>query len=253
MFDRHKFFIRYQMKFDKDFKKSMEGFSPEEQIHIIDGLISIVALYRKSPIDYDGIGKIFEELQKKYRKRFLNFYNTRLTEYFNEKSMKHLDLQTELKVEKSGYEEKFFTEEERQEFLKSTLKLFQLHKEMMYLYSEPEGEQKETFGETTAKKKNSRTRNDGATLLNEEQIALLIPILQRSRILLPDIKPSYIGDAMETLSGFGSDSLRQLLSPKVIKSLFTERNLKVLHDGLTRAITLIETQLRELKKNAKPS
>ena len=253
MFDRHKFFLRYQMKFSADFKNSLEGFSPDEQIHIMDGLIAVVALYQKTPIDFDAIGKVMEGLQKKYRNRFVNFYNTQLTEYFNEQSMKHLHLQHELKVEGAGREENFFTEEERQEFLKSVEKLFPLHKEIMYLYSEPEGEKKEALGETKTKKKNIRFRSDGVTLLNEEQTALLIPVLQRARILLPDTKPTYIGDAMEILSGFGSDSLRQLLSPKEIKSLFTERNLKVLLDGLTRAITVIETQIRELKKNAKPS
>lgn len=253
MFDRNKFFLRYQMKFSGDFKKALEDFSPDEQVHIMDALIAVVALYQKSPIDYEGIGKLMEELQKKYRNRFVNFYNTQITEYFNDKSMKHLELQDELKVEGAGGEENFFTEEERQKFLESIERLLKLHKEMQYLFSKPEDGQKETLGETKAKKKNIRARSDGATMLNEEQTALLILVLQRARILLPDIKPSYIGDAMEILSGFSSNSFRHLLSPDDIKLLFNERNLKVLHDGLTRAITVIERQIRELKKNTKPS
>lgn len=253
MFDRHKFFVRYQMKFSTDFKKALEGFSPEEQIHIADALIEIVKIQQKNPVDFDAIGKIIEGLQKKYRKRLLNFYNIRPMEYFNEKSMKHLDLQEELKVEKVGYEETFFTEEERQEFLICVEKFLKLHKEMQYLFSEPEGENKEALGEKKPKKKNIRARSDGTTLLNEEQTALFIPVLQRARILLPDIKPSYIGDAMEILSGFSSNSIRHLLSPKEIKSLFTEKNLKELHNSLSRAITVVDTQLRELKKGTKPS
>lgn len=144
MFDRHKFFVRYQMKFSTEFKQALEGFSPDEQIHIVDALIEIVKLQQKTPVDFDAIGKIWEGLQKKYRKRFLNFYNTRLPEFFNEKSMKHLDLQEELKVEKSGYEENFFTEEERQEFLKTTEQFLKLNKEMQYLFSEPEEKKEET-------------------------------------------------------------------------------------------------------------
>lgn len=252
--NRHQIFVRYQMKFSTDFKKGLEGFTPDEQIHIVDSLIEMVKLYQKTPIDFDATGKIFEGLQKKYRKRFLNFYNTRLPEYFNEKSMKHLDLQEELKLEKIGYEETFFTEEERQEFLKSTERFLKLHKEMQYLFMESEEQQEEeSVGSTKKKEKPIRSRSDNETLLNREQTALLVPILQRAKILLPDVKPQYIGEAISALTGYSSDSVRQLLSPKEIKLLFTERNLKEVHNSLNRAITVVETQLRELKKGTKPS
>jgi hypothetical protein len=251
--NRHQLFVRFQMKFSSDFKKAMEGFSPDEQIHILDALIEIVKLHQKPPADYDVIGKIMEGLQKKYRSRFKNFYNVKLITYFDEQSLRHLDMQEELKIEKVGYEESFFTEEERQEFLRCVEKLLKLHKEMQYLFSEPESQQKESLGDAKLKKKTTRARADNETLLLAEQTALLVPVLQRARIFLPKIVPSYAGEAMEVLTGYSADSIRQLLGPKEIKSLFTERNLKELHNSLNRAITVVEMQLRELKKNAKPS
>src|SRR3972149_9993651 len=143
MFNRQKFFASYLQKFSKDYEKSLEGFSFDEQVHITDTLIALLECYKQNPIDYKQAQKIHDELFKKYRKRLNNYNNVAPSGYFQEESMKHLDLQYDLKVENAGEGENFFTEHERKNFLTRAEILLRNHKRMLYLQTEPKTESNE--------------------------------------------------------------------------------------------------------------
>jgi len=263
MFDRYKFSIRYEMKFSQDFKKCFEGFTIEEQIHLVDSILSIIKCYKEDPINYEAIQKIHEDLLKKYRKRLTNFNNIAITEYFSENpNMKHLNLQHDLKVEHEGEEENFFTESERKQFLKHIEKYLKNHKGFLYLQTEPENEEKrkeELSGTDKKKEKLTRERRDKATKLTEAQTALLGYLLSKTRIILPigeqyhDIENTDIGRAFSILTRFSADNLRQSIGEKKLNHTLSKKNLDAVGDALQQTINYIAELKRTIKDPKNPS
>lgn len=248
MFDRNKFFRQYQMKFAKDFKKALEGFSAEEQIDIIDGLLLIVEFYQKNPVDYKGAKKVLNDLQGKYKKRFLTFYQVNPIEYFNGESLKHIDLQNELKIKNAGSEENFFTEEERQNFLDGVAKQLDLHREMTNLTSESSASTEELKGTVTTKTKGKikRERDDKATSLNQEQTALLIYCLRKTKIILKDeyLNNKEAGQAFSILTGYSADTLRQNLNKSEMARIASIKNVEAVAKAMKELQKYVEEEVK---------
>jgi len=256
MFDRHKFFVRYEMAFSKDFKKSLEEFSIDEQIDIINSILIIMECCGHDPVDYKQIQKIHEEMLKKYRKRLTNFRNFAPTEYFSENpNTKHLDLQHDLKVPNEGEEENFFTDKERMKFLNHMERYLKNHRDSLYLQTEQVTEKKEQELSGTDKKgkKFKRERGDNSTKLTEEQTALLAYLLSRTKITLKlgkeygSIDNKTAGEAFSMLTGFNPDNLRQSLGKEKLKQIATKKNLDVVNNALQQAINAIEQIQKSLK------
>ena len=140
MKNRTQFISTYIQRFSKEYDKALADFSVEDKIHITDILIATVQAYKLQPVDYEKAKVLHEGLLKKYGKRITAYTNARLTEYFQENSTRHLDLQYELKVENAGTDENFFTEEEHQHFLARVETLLNVNKQQYYLLTDPQGE-----------------------------------------------------------------------------------------------------------------
>ncbi|MBI4945268.1 MAG: hypothetical protein HY840_02570 [Bacteroidetes bacterium] len=251
MFNRHKFFASYLQNFSKDYEKSLEGFLPDEQIHLTDTLLAILECYKQNPIDYKQAQKIQGELLKEYRKRLNNYNKMAPSEYFGEESMKHLDLQYDLDVENKGEAENFFTEYERKNFLTRAEILLRNHKRMLYLQTEPKTESNEdgVGSSVKTKGKTKRGAEDNVTALNQEQTALLIHFLQQTKIIFKDedLNNKEAGQAFSLLTGYSADTLRQTLSKTEIERIATKKNLTELHNVLTRLGILIDNKIRGKK------
>lgn len=250
MFNRQKFFVSYLQKFSKDYEKSLEGFLPDEQIHITDTLLAILECYKQNSIDYKQAQKIQDELLKEYRKRLNNYKNMAPSEYFGEESVKHLDLQYDLDVENKGEGENFFTEQERKNFLTRAEILLKNNKRMLYLQTEPKTESdEENLGSIKTKGKSKREAEDSVTALNQEQTALLIHFLQQTKIILKDeaLNNKEAGQAFSVLTGYSADTLRQTIGKPEIERIATKKNLTQLHNVLTRMGILIDNKLRGKK------
>ncbi|MBI4930509.1 MAG: hypothetical protein HY841_07090 [Bacteroidetes bacterium] len=247
MFDRNKFFRQYQIKFHHDLKKSLEGFSASEQIDITDSLLAIAKNHLKDSVDYDSVQKIVGELQKKFGKRLVNFYNVNPIEYFSAESLKHINLQYELKVKDAGSSDNFFTKEELEIFLKWAVSQFILQKEMLALQLEPEGSKEEISGTEKIKTKGKikRERDDKATRLNQEQTALLIYCLRKTQVILKDeyLNNKETGQAFSILTGYSADTIRQNLNKSELARIATQKNITALLQTLTDIQKLIDKEI----------
>ena len=134
MKNRTLFFNSYLQHFSKEYDKTLADFSVEDKIHITDVLIATVQTFKLQPIDYEKAKALHEGLLKKYGKRITAYTNARLTEYFQENSTHHLDLQYDMKVENAGTDENFFTEEEHQHFLARVETLLNVNKQQYELF-----------------------------------------------------------------------------------------------------------------------
>jgi hypothetical protein len=258
MFNRQHFFASYLQKFSKDYEKSLEGFLPDEQVHITDTLLALLECYKQNPIDYKQVQKIHDKLFKKYRKRLNNYNNMAPSGYFEEESMKHLDLQYDLDVEHKGEGENFFTEQERKNFLTRAEILLKNHKRMLYLQTEPsaEGEEKDGMngGKDKTNNKFKRERGDNATKLTEEQTALLAYLLSRTKITLKlgkeygSIENKTAGEAFSMLTGFNPDNLRQSLGKEKLKQVASKKNLDAVSNALQQTINYIDQFQKSLKE-----
>lgn len=255
MSDPHKLFNYFLQSFSKEYEKSLEGFSTEEQIHLTDTLLAMMECYSKKRIDFDKVQKLQEELYKKYGSRLVNYSNLNLTEYFAEESLKHIDLQYEMKA-KNIITGKTFTKTQREQFLTRAEILLNNYKRMLYLSAEPAtGNKEEEIEKGVPLKTKGRPRrepDDNFTLLNQEQTALLITYLQEAKIIF---KGSYLtnkqaGEAFSVLTGYSADTLRQTLSKTELERVRNKKNLTVVHSAFTRAIAVIENELRDMKKTS---
>jgi hypothetical protein len=244
MFNRHKFASSYLQKFGKEYEKSLEGFSPDEQIRITDTLLAVLECYKESPVNYIGAQKTHEELLKKYRSRLKNYNNLGIPSYFTEESLKHLELQYDLNVDDAGDAENFFTEDERQKFLTHAGGFLNQQKKMLYLHTEPE--KAELSGAVKTKGKHKRELGDRLTKLNQEQTALLIYALQKGRIILKDedLNNKEAGQAFSILTGFSADTLRQNLGKTELKRIITKKNMDAVHAALTNLTILIDKEIK---------
>lgn len=250
MLNRQKFLRQYLKRFSEDYEKSITGFTAEEQICITETLLAVLDCYRQQPVDYKKVEKIQEELYKKYGKRLTNYNNLKPSSYFEEQSLKHLDLQYEFKIKNTGIEDNFFTEKEQQQFLHQVEKFLKENRKMLYLQTESKEEGLEGSEKTTATKgKLKREVQDNLTYLNQEQTALLIHYLQQGKIILKDeyLTNKQAGNAFSILTGYSADTLRQALGKTERERISHKKNLTELHTALNRIIILIERDLKGKK------
>jgi hypothetical protein len=92
-----------------------------------------------------------------------------------------------------------------------------------------------------------REAGDKLTSITGEQTALLMYYLQKERVLLKDeyLTGMEIGQAVEILTGFSKDTLRQNVGK--FYTIQNHTNLKVLSDLLTRLKSSIEKDLTPSK------
>jgi len=249
MFDRQKFHIAYLQKFMRDYEKSLEGFSSEEQLQITDNLLAILKCFRKDNPDYDRAQDLNEELHKKFKRRLTNYINISPSEYFSEQSQKHLDLQFDLKLPEAGMEENFFTKEEQDSFLNKAENLLKNRKRSLYLHMEGSEEEGTEGLRVKTKNKARRERDDNITKLNQEQTALLIHYLQTGKIILrdEDLNNKEAGYAFSILTGYSADSLRQNLSKAELQRISTKKNIDKVANALTSIQLLMERELKAKK------
>jgi len=255
MFNRQKFSADYLQKFSQDYEKSLNGFLPDEQIHITDALLAILKCYRKKPIDYDKIQDINEELFKKYRKRLVKYSNLSPSEYFSVKSQKHLDLQFDLKVENEGGDENFFTKQERQDFLNRAEAILKNRKKFLYLMTEPREEGEELKGLKKTKGRWSRSRGDNKLVLNQAQTVLLIHYLQWENIIFKEesLDNTLAGEVFSILTGYSAQKIRTSLGENELALIRNPKNLSELHNAIVKLEILIRKEIRAVNKSQEGS
>jgi len=241
-----KFYNIYRQRFGQAYDAALEGLGPEEKLDITNHLLALIKCFQQEKPDYDKIKELTDVLYKKYRKRLSNYDNSQVYEYFTEQSLKHLDLQFELEIPNAGREDNYFTQEQHQRFLRDTESYLLNEKRFTYLSSdEPEQEPLEGL-KTKTRGKIKRDREDNMTCLNQEQTALLVYCLRRTKVILPEayLSNKETGLAFSILSGYSADTLRQNLSKSELARLATEKNAEAVTKALKDMQKLIEDEIQ---------
>jgi hypothetical protein len=91
-----------------------------------------------------------------------------------------------------------------------------------------------------------RERDDKVTLLNQEQTALLIHCLRKTRVILIDefLNNKEAGQAFSILTGYSADTLRQNLNKSETANIATIKNVEVVEKALKEVLKYIEKQVK---------
>ena len=91
-----------------------------------------------------------------------------------------------------------------------------------------------------------RERDDKVTLLNQEQTALLIHCLRKTRVILIDefLNNKEAGQAFSILTGYSADTLRQNLNKSETANIATIKNVEVVENALKEVLKYIEKQVK---------
>lgn len=100
--------------------------------------------------------------------------------------------------------------------------------------------------DTKTKGKIKRERDDKVTLLNQEQTALLIHCLRKTKIILIDefLNNKEAGQAFSILTGYSADTLRQNLNKSETANIATIKNVEVVEKALKEVLKYIEKQVK---------
>jgi len=150
MAKRHLVDKNLAMKFSGDFKKMLEGFTIDEQIHITETLLKIKKIVedKKEVTYWDEVAQLNDtEFIQKYRKRFRQVANVQILEYFTEHALMYKsvgdekwDTYTEKEFNKLNSTEQNFSDNEFKSFLFLINNLLQNTRRSLYLDSEPDGQ-----------------------------------------------------------------------------------------------------------------
>lgn len=100
--------------------------------------------------------------------------------------------------------------------------------------------------ETTTKSKVKRTRDDNITKLNQEQTALLIYCLQKTKVILTDeyLNNKEAGQAFSLLTGYSADTIRQNLNKSELGRIATSKNVEAVTKTLSELKQLIDKEIK---------
>ena len=100
--------------------------------------------------------------------------------------------------------------------------------------------------EPKTKGKIKRERDDKVTLLNQEQTALLIHCLRKTKIILIDefLNNKEAGQAFSILTGYSADTLRQNLNKSETANIATIKNVEVVEKALKEVLKYIDKQVK---------
>ena len=99
---------------------------------------------------------------------------------------------------------------------------------------------------TKIKSKIKRERDDKVTLLNQEQTALLIYCLRKTKVILIDefLNNKEAGVAFSILTGYSADTIRQNLSKTELHNTATAKNVEMVEKALKEVLKYIEKQVK---------
>ncbi len=91
-----------------------------------------------------------------------------------------------------------------------------------------------------------RERDDKVTLLNQEQTALLIYCLRKTKVILIDefLNNKEAGVAFSILTGYSADTIRQNLSKTELHKTATAKNVEMVEKALKEVLKYIEKQVK---------
>ena len=100
--------------------------------------------------------------------------------------------------------------------------------------------------EPKIKGKIKRERDDKVTLLNQEQTALLIYCLRKTKVILIDefLNNKEAGVAFSILTGYSADTIRQNLSKTELHKTATAKNVEMVEKALKEVLKYIEKQVK---------
>ena len=110
-------------------------------------------------------------------------------------------------------------------------------------------QEKETFlsgiEETKGKVRIKRSRDDKVTILNQEQITLLIFCLQKTDVILKGelLSNKEAGQAFSILTGYSADTIRQNLSNEELHKISTAKNAIAVQKALETVLKFIDNKV----------
>lgn len=107
--------------------------------------------------------------------------------------------------------------------------------------------QKEPIGEIeiSSKGKIKRVRDDNVTKLNQEQTALLVYCLRKTKVILTDeyLNNKEAGLAFSMLTGYSADTIRQDLNKSELSRIATSKNVGAITKVLSELKQLIDKEI----------
>jgi hypothetical protein len=99
---------------------------------------------------------------------------------------------------------------------------------------------------TKNKGKVKRDRDDKLTLLNQEQIVILIYCLRKTNVILTDelLNNKDAGQAFSILTGYSADTIRQNLNKSELAKTATAKNVGVVEMALREVLEYIEKEVK---------
>ena len=100
--------------------------------------------------------------------------------------------------------------------------------------------------ETKSKGKLRRERDDNVTQLNQEQTALLIYCLRKTKIILKDeyLNNKEAGQAFSVLTGYSADTIRQNLNKSELARMATIKNIDAVVKALNEIQKFVEKEVK---------
>ena len=91
-----------------------------------------------------------------------------------------------------------------------------------------------------------RERDDKVTLLNQEQTALLIYCLRKTRVILIDefLNNKEAGHAFSILTGYSADTIRQNLTKTEVAKTATAKNVEVVEKALKEVLKYMDKEIK---------
>jgi excisionase family DNA binding protein len=138
--DRRKQILELIRSFDRDFEASLEGLTIDEQLMVTTVFNKVIPIFKaQSKSYYEKFYSIFhQELLLPLRSKALVMVNKKLTDYFDQKSFKLVDLQNALNIETLDSDEQFLDDREYESYMQKIQNIINYKNLGLIVASQPE-------------------------------------------------------------------------------------------------------------------
>ncbi|MEO8759605.1 MAG: hypothetical protein ABI388_01410 [Bacteroidia bacterium] len=247
-------------QFIKDYRASLIDFPENKKVDLLEHILTCFDLAERfwenqTDENWKTLADLDTAFLKKHGKRLKTYRQKNMYTYYGdrhlliEKGVYTTDEWNELSREKQ-----MFSPSEYANFFKECRRVLYLEREFLLLEQIPEDEIEEkntkenlSGASKSTKGKLKREAQDRRTYLSQEQTVVLMHYLQKERLFLNDeyLKKTEFGIAIETLTGYSQNTLRQDLGK--YENYQSKENLLKIDSFLTHVKSAIAAAMKQKK------
>ncbi|MFZ5553157.1 MAG: hypothetical protein ACOZCO_08590 [Bacteroidota bacterium] len=254
-YNRNHLLLKLSGNFSKDFERSIEGFTLEEQIHITEVLVEAAQRFEKDKDqnEHENIyNSTIDVLQKKYRKKLSPFMNCKLSDYLVQDSHKLLDLQYDEDI--IDDEHQFMDDNEYKNYMQRVKSILYNYRSSLMMRSDAEGEEDKPLSGEKEKKLNSKE----SKVATARQSALFFYYLNEKLNINATKDKTALADVAAFLTGKNYDNLYKHMKKPFHHNEDQKSSVKELKQdllivkeqferlGLAQMITIIDKEINSL-------